>query len=137
MRKTNGKRWGRPRSKRRGAVALELAILSVILIMFVIGMIELGRVIMVHQVLVNAAREGARRAVVPEATETQVYDIVDGYMSSAGIGGHTAQTNLAAVGSHEQVTVTVSVEHSQISWGFAWIFSGDTTFSETVNMRRE
>jgi len=107
--------------------------------MFVVGMVELGRVIMVHQVLVNAAREGARRGIVPQATDAEVLAIVDGYMASAGIQGHTRQISpsLAAAASHQPLSVTVSVPHSQVSWGFAWIFAGDTTYSETVTMRRE
>ena len=113
--------------------------MSVILIMFVIGMVELGRVIMVHQVLVNAAREGARRAIVPQATDAEVHDLVDGYMTSAGIQGHSRQISpsLAVAGSHQPLSVTVSVPHSSVSWGFAWIFTGDTLYSETVTMRRE
>jgi Flp pilus assembly protein TadG len=116
-----------------------MAIVSMILLTFVVGMVELGRVIMVHQVLVNAAREGARRAVVPEATDEQVNALVDGYMASAGITGYQKQISpsLAEASSHVPVRVTVSVPHSQISWGFTWIFSGDTTFSESVTMRTE
>ena len=47
---------------RRGAVIVELAIIAPVLIAMMLGMIELGRAIMVRQTLTSAARKAARDA---------------------------------------------------------------------------
>ena len=47
-----------------GVAAVEFAIVAPIFFMLVIGIIEVGRAIMVQQVLINASRVGARRAVM-------------------------------------------------------------------------
>jgi Flp pilus assembly protein TadG len=129
----------RERRRRRGAVALEFVLLTGVLLLLIVGTVELGRAIMVRQVLVNAAREGARRAVVPGATDTEVVDIVNSYMTHSGIAGQTIQISpaLSAAASHQAVTVRVSVLHSQVSWGFTNLISGDAAFVAEVVMRKE
>ncbi|MGB6041722.1 MAG: TadE family protein, partial [Pirellulales bacterium] len=52
------------RKKRRGVAAVEFALVAPLFVLMVMGMIEVGRAIMVQQVLTNASREGARRAVL-------------------------------------------------------------------------
>ena len=47
-----------------GVVAVEFAIVSVVLLMIVFGVIEFGRTYSQYEVLQGAAREGARRAAV-------------------------------------------------------------------------
>ena len=56
------------RKKRRGAAAVEFAVVAPIFLLLVFGMIEYGRMVMVQQVLTNASREGARCAVLDGAT---------------------------------------------------------------------
>ena len=46
----------------------------------VLGMIEVARMLMVQEILVNAAREGARTAVAPLKTDMQVNQIVDSHL---------------------------------------------------------
>ena len=47
---------------RRGAVAVEAAMTLPLLLTLMLGVWEVGRMIQVQQILVNAAREGARLA---------------------------------------------------------------------------
>jgi Flp pilus assembly protein TadG len=51
-------------NRRRGAYVVELAFVVMILIMVLFGVFEYGRFIFIRQVVTNAAREGARYAVV-------------------------------------------------------------------------
>ena len=60
------------RKKRRGAAAVEFAVVAPIFLLLVFGMIEYGRMVMVQQVLTNASREGARVAVLDGSTAQQV-----------------------------------------------------------------
>ncbi len=54
--------------RRRGGTLLEVAIVLAVLIGIVLGVFEYGRIVMVKQVMDNAARVGARMAVVSTNT---------------------------------------------------------------------
>jgi Flp pilus assembly protein TadG len=49
--------------RRRGAAAVEAALVLPVVIMFLFGILEYGRYLMMMQIVTNAAREGARYAV--------------------------------------------------------------------------
>jgi Flp pilus assembly protein TadG len=123
---------------------VEFAIVLSLFLVMLFGILEVGRVIMVHQVITNAAREGARRAVVPGATDEQVQAIVDGYLGSAGVSGHTrtvfvngTEASLSTAASHDSVAVSVAVPYGQVSWGFMAMFDSDRVFRANVVMRKE
>src|ERR1700738_1348094 len=87
------------RTRRSGATTVEFAFIAIILLMVIFGILEYGRYIMVLQVFNNAAREGARYAVVNTtsgATTNQVQTYVDGYMGGVGkqLSGYTPATNI-------------------------------------------
>src|SRR5688500_6232012 len=65
-------RWTGNRS---GQAAVELALVLPVILILVVGIIEFGRAYHVKQVVTDAAREGARRAVVQDPHITQ--DSVD------------------------------------------------------------
>ncbi len=69
----------------RGAALLETAVTLPIILLISVGIFEFGRAYQVQQVLTNAAREGARVAVLPDFTDAQVRDVVRSYMTSGGI----------------------------------------------------
>jgi Flp pilus assembly protein TadG len=60
--------------ERRGAYVVELAFVVMILIMVLFGIFEYGRFIFIRQMVTNAAREGARYAVVNTMDATIVAD---------------------------------------------------------------
>lgn len=47
---------------------MELALILPVILLLVVGMLEFARVWNLHQVMTDAAREGARRAVLADAT---------------------------------------------------------------------
>lgn len=65
---------------RRGAALVEMALVLPVFLMVIFGIIEFGRGMMVGQMVTNAAREGARLAVISGNTntnvETQVKDFI-------------------------------------------------------------
>ena len=110
------------------------------------GMIEFGRAIMVQQVLTNAAREGARYAVLDGATSAAAESKVTGYLTSAGISGGSAkvcnssgaEVEPSTIGYGESVVVSAQVPYSNVSWLPApWFLKNLGTMSATVVMRRE
>ena len=132
------------RNRRCGAAAVEMAMVLGLLILLVFGIIEMGRAIMVNQVITNAAREGARRAVIPGATNAQVEARVDKYLADAGITGFSKAIevdgslgSLATAPSHAQVGVAVSVPYSEVSFGVLKLLAPDRIFVARANMRKE
>jgi len=129
----------RAKNSRRGAAMIEFALCLPILLLLVFSIIELGRALMVHQILTNGAREGARLAVIPGSTDAQVFDKIDTYMNNAGISGfsRTVTPSIASASPGDQLTVDVSVPFNQVSWGTNWLGIDAATLSSSVIMRKE
>jgi Flp pilus assembly protein TadG len=103
-------------------------------------MIEYGRMVMVQQVLVNAAREGARVGVLDGSTSSDVSTAVNYYLSSANISGATTTCTPNPPSSQtygNPVSVNIAVPFSQVSWLPSPMFLGGKTLSATSVMRRE
>ncbi len=128
------------RKKRRGAAAVEFAVVAPIFLLLVFGMIEYGRMVMVQQVITNASREGARVGVLDGSTNLDVTSIVTQYLTSGSISGATitvTPTNPEDAAFGDPVTVTVDIPFSQVSWLPSPMYLGGTTLSATTVMRRE
>jgi Flp pilus assembly protein TadG len=68
---------GRPIFDQRGQSLVEFAVSSVVLLLLVGGLVDIGRSIFVQEALSNAAREGARRGVsfdAPNQAHPYLYD---------------------------------------------------------------
>jgi Flp pilus assembly protein TadG len=103
-------------------------------------MIEYGRMVMVQQILTNAAREGARVGILDNSTQSDVDTAVDRYLTAANINGSTTTVTPnppSSATSGNPVTVTVSVGFNQVSWLPSPFFLGGKTLSYTATMRRE
>ena len=105
-------------------------------------MIEYGRMVMVQQVITNASREGARRAVLDGATATDVKTTVSGYLSSAGISNGEDYVTLtpsepSAAGYREPVKVEVTVPFSKVSWIPTPLYLNGTDLKASTVMSRE
>ncbi len=134
------RRAARSSKWRRGTAVVEFAVVAPVFFLLVFGMIEYGRMVMVQQILTNAAREGARVGILDNSTEGNVQTAVDQYLSAANINGATRTVTPnppSSAASGTAVTVTVSVPFSQVSWLPAPFFLGNTTLSYTATMRRE
>src|SRR5688500_16750560 len=83
-------------AERRGVSAVEFAIIAPLFVLLILGVIEFGRAMMVKQIITNAAREGARRAIIETATEPEVKQVVNDYLANASISGATVSVNPAS-----------------------------------------
>jgi len=70
---------------RRGLAAVELALLMPLLLTFLLGVWEVGRLVQINQILNNATREGARKASTGKNTYADVQTTVSNYLTNAGI----------------------------------------------------
>jgi Flp pilus assembly protein TadG len=96
----------------RGAALLETAITLPLVLLVTVSIFEFGRAYQTWQVLTNAAREGARVAVIAGHTDTQVTDAVRTYMQNGQLPAH-ASANVSVnrnvpFGATTASTVTVS-----------------------------
>jgi Flp pilus assembly protein TadG len=129
----------RRRTASRGVAAVEFAIVAPIFFMLVIGIIEVGRAIMVQQVLINASRVGARRAAMLSSTEADVLAAVTEFTSGVGVSSVTATVSpdpeTAEGGT--SLTVSTSVSYADVSWMPTPWFMGGKTLSSSAVMRKE
>src|SRR5215469_15929864 len=122
----------RIRTMERGTVMVELALLLPLLILIVMLVLEGSRLVRTHQVLNNAAREGARLSVQPEhqGGTADITSEVINYASQNGIAiaaGNVAINQSASIAtpsgisiSASQVTVTYSYKVSYLGV-FTWL----------------
>jgi len=128
------------RNHRRGAAAVEFAVVAPIFVLLVFGMIEYGRMVMVQQLLTNASREGARQAVLDGATTAAVQATVTTYLSNSSVSGSTVTVSPnppSTAANGDPVTVTVSIPFTSVSWLPSPMYLGAKTLSASAVMRRE
>jgi len=128
------------RKERLGVAAVEFAVVAPLFFLLLLGMVEIGRMVMVQQVITNASREGARIGVLDGSTTTDVMNAVEGYLASGGVRNATVTITPdppSQAGYDEPVTVTVRVPFSQVSWLPTPMFLGGVELSAVTTMRRE
>ena len=76
----------------RGAALLETAVTLPLVLLVTVSIFEFGRAYQTWQVLTNAAREGARIAVITGTSDTQVTDAVRNYMKNGQLPSYAAAT---------------------------------------------
>jgi len=124
---------------RRGAAVVELAIVAPIFLLMLVGIIELGRALMVQQVIINASRVGARQAIIPGAGQADVEAAVEAYASSVAVPGVTVTVTPSPSGASagDMITVTTSVDFANVSWLASPWFLGGATLNASSEMRKE
>ena len=127
----------RRRQRRRGAAAVEFALVAIPFLILVFTMVEFGRFVMIYQILTDAAREGARQAVVESATpddvETAVQNLLDKCtLSKATVSVSPSDFTYLWLG--DSVTVTVSVNYGDVSWISPIWIAGSPTLSASSTM---
>ena len=78
--------WRLCRKYRRGAAVVEFAVVVPLLLAMVLGIIEVGRLVMVQQILTNGSREGARIAIEDGVETLEVQALVGHYLQTTSVG---------------------------------------------------
>ena len=96
----------------KGAALLEAAITVPIILLISVGIFEFGRAYQTWQVLTNAAREGARVAVIAGTSDAEVESAVRRYMTIGSLSKATTAPVLlnrnVALGSSTGSQVTIN-----------------------------
>src|SRR4026208_1023757 len=105
----------------RGAALIETAIAIPLVLLVSVSIFEFGRAYQTWQVLTNAAREGARIAVLPNQTQSAVIQRVRNYMQA----GQLPRYNTASVTVNTAASITVNgapVQASQVTVDYPFNF---------------
>ena len=126
------RRLGRQSNDRRGAAAVEMAIVLPIFFMVVMGIVEFGRAMMVGQLVTNAARHGAREAAIDGATNATVTTSVKNFVATSvgmaaaditvdivvdpGVGNPDPYDIVSAAQAKDICKVTVKVPYNKVGY---------------------
>jgi hypothetical protein len=137
----------RPRSLWRceqGAELVEFAFAFPLLMLVVLGIIDFGLLFQRYEVVTNAAREGARMAVLPEyyvpgESAAHVETRVEQYLTAGGLAAtptitvEPADVPIGGSGQCMRVAqVTIEYPHTFSFVGGIVSYFGGTTFTETT-----
>ena len=122
------------RHNRRATACVECALILPVLVIFVLGLLEMGRFIEVRQILTSAAEEGARQASAGQVTNAQVVNIVTGCIAAAGLpttGLTITVADLTNPGRDvsqatcmDNLQVTVTIPFVNVRWCSSLLVSG-------------
>lgn len=125
---------------RCGACVVEFAFVAPIMILLTMGMMEMGRVVMVKQLMVNASREGARLAVLPVVTAAEVEAVVQDELTRSNVLGATITIipeNFEAAAAGTSITVQIEIDAADVSWVPNPLFTVETILNASTTMRKE
>src|SRR4051812_26425114 len=147
-------RVGTPRRVRRGAVAVECALILPFLMMVILGIIECGQVMTSQEMITNATREGARLASLGGSTigtdsstgVNEVKYVVRSYLAAGGISASAATisvtdldksvSDLPLSDAGDRIQVAVTIPFNRIAWSTPWFFGGAMLSNSSI-MRKE
>jgi Flp pilus assembly protein TadG len=125
----------------RGAALLETAITIPLILGVCVAIFEFGRAYQTWQVLTNAAREGARVAILAESTDDAVTAAVRNYMQSGQLPAHaTANVNVErtvpfGANTASRVTVSYPFNFTMLNPVMQLLKSGSTAGQGTTMMQ--
>ena len=101
------------KSGQSGQAIVELALTLPLLLLIVLGVFDFGLMFQRFEVVTNAAREGARVAVLPEYSPAQAEAHAENYLHSGGIAG-TATHGAGCTGAVSAGAVCVSAQTDSV-----------------------
>src|SRR5262249_23278390 len=127
------------------AALVELAVVFPVLLTIIMGMVEMGRLGMVAQLMTTAARDGCRVAVINAKTQTDVENRISSVLTSGGIKKYTISyspatwTSVKASDSSNFISVTVTTNYSDVTWlPSVWFLKGaKVTGAATLSSERQ
>lgn len=129
---------------RRGQALVEFALVAPLLLLLILGLIDFARAWNVYQVITDAAREGARNAVVQNQTltEAEVTGIIGAALGRANLDPDATTITITGFNSGQGNPTTVRIEY-EYTLGWVGVFlilaQGDNqlTLTSEIVMRNE
>lgn len=127
----------RARTRRRGTVTVEAALLLPMVLTMMLGTWEVGRMVEVSQILNTAVSEGGRNAATGQYTNSQIQTIMLNYLTTAGLNNSTATATIndltnpgsdaTAALTLDQLQVTVTIPFKAVRWTSLALVTNSTT----------
>jgi Flp pilus assembly protein TadG len=118
---------------------VEFAALLPVIMILLMGIIEVGRLIEMQQVLSNAVREGARQAATGQLNNTQVQAVVTQYITVAGFSSSgmnvvvtdlTSGTDVSQANYLDRLQVTATYPYQNVAWStLNYVFPSNFTMT--------
>jgi Flp pilus assembly protein TadG len=140
---TRSVRAGSAHAPRRGIAAVEFAVVLPLLLMFIVGIWEVGRLIEVQQIMANAAREGGRQASAGQYSPSDITTLVQQYAAREGLTATNIAVSIKNLGFSgnpappdndprdatdlDQLQVTVTIPFSDVRWTTLSLVTGTST----------
>lgn len=130
---------------RRGAAAVEFAIVMPLFVTLMLGIWEVARMVHVQQVVSSAAREGGRQAAAGQLSNDDVKKVVYRHLNNDGIqvtdssenplssvvvtvqNKTAAGVDATAANKLDRFSITVEIPYSLVRWTTLDHFGGPTT----------
>ena len=123
-----------------GAELIEVALTLPLLLLVLLGIIEFGFLFQEYEVVTNAAREGARQAILIDKTDADVQTTVQNYMKAGGLpkyatAGVVIERNVA-LGTNTASKITVNYPFNfMVLDGVAKLVSKGSTAGKPLTMQ--
>lgn len=130
----------RSKQARRGAAVVEFALIVPVMLTFTFGLIEMSRISMIKEAVVQASREGARVGIRPTASVSDIQTRINEELAimeitNANVVITPSYLEEAQPGDDIKVRITIPISEVSLVPGF-FSFGGLDIIAETV-MRRE
>lgn len=128
--------------ERKGSAIVEMAFVLPIFVLLMVGIVEFSRVLMVQQVITNAAREGARAGsiYISDADATaHATTVSQNYLASSGVSTNLADVTptLITTGGLPALRVLIHYNYDSLLTAFIPGVPETLVLSATAVMRRE
>lgn len=127
----------KPLSRRRGALTVEMALVTPVLFLLLFATVEFSRVNMVRNTVKNACFEGARRSSLPGATADDVRAVTEKLLTDVGVKKATVEVFPSVIdNSTKSVIVHVSAPLNANAWVSPHFFK-NAVIERTCRLNRE
>ncbi len=120
----------------RAAAAVEMAVVTPLLLTMLFGIIEYGWVFSVRQALTTAAREGARTAALPGSTDADITDRISDFMTPLGLTTYNVALTHSSTEDPSE-TVQITIPYADVTLIGSFFGSTDFNLGATCSMRKE
>ncbi|MFO1041307.1 MAG: TadE/TadG family type IV pilus assembly protein [Planctomycetaceae bacterium] len=137
----------RPESNRRGAVAVEAALLMPFLAAMLLGITEIGQVQRAQSYVSEASYAGCVMGSLPGTTNAAVISDVKSFLTACKMNANSAAitirvndvaADVATAKRNDKIKVTVSVPVSAVSWtGTHCFVPSNSTVTKSIVMLRQ
>lgn len=108
------------RDPRKGAVAVEFALVAPFVVLLLLGSIEVGRAVMAQHMLQEAAQAGCRLYSMEDVTQAQADAIIAVAMEHAGIDQYEVEylpaSKAEIVSPLQPVSAVVTANYEEVGW---------------------